>query len=196
MSAFLWELYKELDMQRRRFWEQVDVCETYEWVERLRMEVWHELKKEWDIPEPPLNFEEESVVERAEKQDWGDTVEEVNGVLHVVINDYLPRVKEVTDPDVRLYWKSRIYRALGNVAVTFDKIICAIVAYIPHPGQWSVHNRTYGYIVDGLRYPLRIDTSYDKMAFVVLGRVDKANPRTEVYVTDDWFKIAEILKTL
>lgn len=197
MIDFLWALYEQLERQRKKLWEQVDACKVYEWLEKLRMEVWQQLQREWDdIPGPPLDFEEESVMEHAEKQDWDDVVEEANGVLHLVINDYLPRTKGIGESDLRFYWMSRIRRALRNVTVTFDKIICVIVAYIPRSGSWSVHNRAYGYILDGLRYPLRIGTSPDKIAFVVLGRVDKTKPRTEIYISDDWFKLAEILKTL
>ena len=125
MSLF-WYLYEELDTWRRKFWEQMNVCEAYEWVERLRMKVWHELKKEWDLSGPPLNLEEESTIEHAEKQDWNDVVEEVNGVLHVIIKDYMPPMKDLRDSDVRNYWRIRAYRAVKNFMNHFDKIICVI----------------------------------------------------------------------
>lgn len=104
-----------------------------------------------------------------------------NGVLRITINDYLPRNNFVTS-DVYNSWIGIIAKTLIDKNIHFDRALCVIINYLPRDG-WDVDNRGYGIIINALRYAGIIkDDTFRHLAFMVVGEVDKDNPRTEIYV--------------
>ena len=150
--------------------------EVYRDVERLRLKLWSGI----------LVNEEE--VDWAAARAFGlptSRAEIKDGVICVVLNDYLPRVKTVKGEEVRLHWIRMVVDAinrLGSVPV-FERAFCVIVPYLP-AGGWDADNVAYKYILDGVRYAVLDGDTYDKLSFAVIGAVDKERPRTEVYIVE------------
>lgn len=117
---------------------------------------------------------------------------EEDGVLKIVIEDFLPSRSFVESKDERQllqnHWISAIRDAIDELDKTksnmrFDPAFCQIVTYVPRNADYEPNNRVYNFIIDGLKYSGILISNWDKMAFMVVGRVDKNYPRTEVYVS-------------
>ncbi len=111
-----------------------------------------------------------------------------NNVLKVVINDVLPR-KQNRSPSTttRLYWMGNVVDAIKklDVAVYYERALCSIKVYGQRDVGWDVDNRAINYIVNGLRMANVIpgDEWYN-LSLILLGELDKENPRTEIRVTE------------
>lgn len=149
--------------------------EVYRDVEKLRLKLWS------------------GILVNEEEVDWAaarafslptSRAEVKDGVICVVLNDYLPRVKNRGE-EMRLHWIRMVVRAinrLGSVPA-FKKVFCVIVAYLP-AGGWDADNIVFKYILDGVRYAVLDGDTYDKLSFAVIGAVDREHPRTEVYIAE------------
>lgn len=154
-------------------------------IERLRQAVWQELEnvehelEQWGELKP----EERTVLARAGYN---------NGVLHVVLEDYLPKKSEALYKNhLRLFYAYPIAEAvralvqkLGHT-ISFEEAACLIVAYLPRAGQWDPDNRAINALINGLRYGgIILGDSWDRLIFAMVGKVDREHPRTEIFVTD------------
>lgn len=152
------------------------IHEIYRDVEELRLKLWNGILVDEEEVELYSVRAFDFPVSRAEIED---------GVIHVVLNDYLPRVKELRGEEMRLHWIRMVVRAvnrLGSIPV-FKKAFCVIVPYLP-AGGWDVDNIAYKYILEGVRYAVLDGDTYDKLSFAVIGAVDKDHPRTELYIAE------------
>jgi hypothetical protein len=83
---------------------------------------------------------------------------------------------------MRYYWTSNIMDALMRLApVHFEHALCAIKVYVPREIGWDVDNRAVSIIVNALRSAKVIHgDEWDKLSLLLLGGIDKKNPRTEI----------------
>lgn len=159
------EAYRRAESLRRFLWEELGAVQNY-------MEQWDRLEKKDRTTLAEARFD--------------------GGMLRIVIDDYLPRKVEVRkNPVLGLDWAEAIVEAVeimrerDGVEPVFENALCQIVTYLPRKVQWDPDNRAFKFIPDGLRYSGIIKTdTWDKIAFLVVGRVDKSRPRTEVFVMD------------
>lgn len=155
--------------------------EIYKAVEEARMLLW------------PFLLEETQEI-----QDDGAcspvNVEEIEGVFKITVRDILPRNKDlIKKKNLQIQWYSTMSKALKEINRKFDALIVVIVLYLPAGYVWDVDNRPYKMIIDTLRYNHIIpDDSWNKLSFMVIGKTDKDNPRTEIYLIempkkDNWW---------
>jgi len=157
--------YVEIEKLRRAVWEELENVEH-------ELEQWGELKAgERTVPA------------------WASCA---NGVLRVVVEDYLPKKSEMLyNNHLRLFYTYPVTEAVRTLtqklgrAISFEKAACLIVTYLPRKGRWDPDNRAIGSLINGLRFAgvVRGD-SWDQLIFTVIGKVDKKHPRTEVFVAD------------
>lgn len=150
------------------------LIETYYTIEAMRMNLYK------DIQELKVNKEEIQGVK-------GATTEVTGNTLKIIIPDYPPRIPPTHSlgKKIRIHWLGMIINALKDVEIRFtEKVLCIIHLYLPYSTTWDVDNRVFHHIINGIRYSRIIqDDTWDKLAFMVIGDVDKNNPRTEVIVT-------------
>ncbi|RPF49521.1 hypothetical protein EDD75_0337 [Thermodesulfitimonas autotrophica] len=154
-------------------------------VEKLRCAVWEELEKveneleQWGELKP----EERTVLAQASYS---------NGVLRVVLKDYLPKKSEVLhNSHLRLFYTYPVAEAVRTLTeklgctIFFEKAACLIVTYLPRKGRWDPDNRAIGSLINGLRFAGVVQgDSWDQLIFTVIGKVDEKHPRTEIFVAD------------
>ncbi|MCF8010881.1 MAG: hypothetical protein K9L17_08220 [Clostridiales bacterium] len=123
----------------------------------------------------------------------GVSTQKENGILKITVDGYLPR-SVTCSRKVKTHWVSKISRAILDVDVSFDKVLCIIAVYTPFTTEWDVDNRAYKYIIDGLRYGGIIkNDNYKNLSFLVTGEVDENYPRTEIYVIECANELQEFL---
>jgi len=122
------------------------------------------------------------------------SVEEIGGVIKISVRDILPRNRDlIKKKNLQVQWYSTMSEALRKINRKFDTLLVVIVLYLPVGYVWDVDNRPYKMIIDTLRYNHIIpDDGWDKLSFMVIGKTDKDNPRTEIYLTempkkDNWW---------
>ncbi|MEW6772046.1 MAG: hypothetical protein AB1330_11765 [Bacillota bacterium] len=162
---FLKKHYIEIEKLRRAVWEELEEVEN-------ELDLWGELKpEERTVPA------------------WASYT---NGVLRIVIEDYLPKKSEMLhNSHLRLFYTYPVTEAVRTLteklghAISFKKAACLIVTYLPRKGRWDPDNRAIGSLINGLRFASVIQgDSWDQLIFTVIGKVDKEYPRTEIFVTD------------
>lgn len=105
-----------------------------------------------------------------------------NGILRISVDECLPRGSVVSKP-VKMRWINKIRRALLDINIRFDSATIIIEVYSPYSTSWDTDNRAHSMIINAIRYMKIIpDDSYQYMTYMVSGKVDKENPRTEIYV--------------
>lgn len=108
-----------------------------------------------------------------------------DGVLRITIDECLPRGSVVTKP-TKIRWIGKIRRALLDVNIRFKSALVVIEVYSPYPGLWDTDNRAFSMIINGIRYMKVIpDDSHQYMSFMVIGKLDKEDPRTEIFVLEN-----------
>jgi len=108
-----------------------------------------------------------------------------NGVLRITINECLPRGSVVTKL-TKMRWIGKIRRALLGVDIRFKSALIVIQVYSPYGGFWDTDNRAYSMIINGIRLMKVIpDDSHQYMSFMVKGKMDKENPRTEIFIFEN-----------
>lgn len=156
--------------------QRKDLEEAYLLVEKTRLKLWatldSPLSKEFGENEPATK-----IIQMV------DT--EVNDrFIKITINDILPRDVGVSKSSLNQHWLSIMHRALKNIDKTFEKVLCVIKIISP-AYYWDVDNRTYSIIINSLRYNQIIpNDKFDNLSFMVMGGVDRDNPRTEIYLVE------------
>ncbi len=110
------------------------------------------------------------------------------GILKITVNDVLPRRKENASSSIpasllRSYWAGNVAYAVRklDVAVHYERALCAITVYGPRDVDWDVDNRAISYVINALRMAGIIPgDEWDKLSLLLLGGVDRKNPRTEI----------------
>lgn len=191
MDSFFAGVEKSRENSAGNVWLQ----EVYSHIERIRQIVWMKLYEE-----AVLSGDEQAL----EKIPSGAKAEYGDGVLKVVVNDYLPHRKafrKVAESKLMKYfWINCVQgsierlRKSGVEIPVFSPALVQIVAYLPLCVEWDVDNTAYRFIVNALRYAKVINSDkWDDMALMVIGRVDKKNPRTEIYVCTPNQDITELV---
>lgn len=110
---------------------------------------------------------------------------EVNGsYIKITINDILPRAVGVSKSSLENHWLGIMHKALKDIETQYKKILCVIKVFSP-AHYWDVDNRTYSIIINSLRYNKIIpDDKFNNLSFMVMGDIDKDNPRTEIYLLE------------
>lgn len=169
--------------------------ERIEWLEqyyiraeKIRLDAWNMLQ---DIHRDIVRFECE---EELSTEKMINSHADYDGeTLKIVVNDYLPRKCLISDRKVlsmlRQAWWGNVLRPLNQLKkktkIEFNQMHCIIITYVPRDVVWDIDNRVYKFIPDALKYTGIIpNDSWRKMSFSVIGRVDKENPRTEIYVKE------------
>lgn len=171
------EAYRRAESLRRFLWEELGAVQNH-------MEQWDRLEKKDRTTLAKARFD--------------------GRMLKIVIDDYLPRKVEVRKNSLLgIDWAASIVEAVeimrerDRVDPVFENALCQIVTYLPRKVQWDPDNRAFKFIPDGLRYSGIINSdTWDRMAVLVVGRVDKSHPRTEVFVMDQFCDLSSPLCNL
>jgi hypothetical protein len=109
-------------------------------------------------------------------------------VLKITVDDVLPRNRnDVPGSLLRRYWMGNVLYALRklDVPVRFQRALCAVKVYCPRDVGWDVDNRAISFVINALRASEVIPgDEYDKLSVLLLGGLDKKNPRTEIQVIE------------
>lgn len=169
--------------------------EMYIKAEEFRLALWTGIQHYKD------NLEREGIDAKSKLIDAAATYD--GRVLKVVVNDYLPHrrfLESSYSEDLRYRWIRGIANAVNalrdaGVAVGFNKsVLCQIVVYAPIKKEWDVDNRVYRHIINALHFAQVIpNDSYDIVSILLSGNVDKANPRTEIYVHEPSRNLTEMV---
>lgn len=104
--------------------------------------------------------------------------------VKITINDILPRAVGVSKSSLEYHWLSLMHKALKGIEKQYEKVLCVIKVFSP-ANYWDVDNRTYSIIINSLRYNKIIpDDKFNNLSFMVMGDIDKNNPRTEIYLLE------------
>jgi hypothetical protein len=109
-------------------------------------------------------------------------------VLIITVNDVLPRKRtDISGSLLRGYWLRNVVDAITRLhgSVHFERVLCSITVYGPRDVGWDVDNRAISYIVNALRAANVIPgDEWDKLSLLLLGGLDKQNPRTEIRLVE------------
>ncbi len=157
------------------FIDRNELIKAYLLAEKSRLKLWEIL----DDPSP-LSFNE---VESLGMEQMVST--ETNGrCIKITINDILPRNVEIPKSNLEIHWLGIMHKALKDINAKYEKVLCVIKVYNT-AYYWDVDNRTYSIIINSLRYNRIIPNDrFDNLSFMVMGGVDRDNPRTEIYLLE------------
>ncbi len=156
------------------FIKRSELEETYLLAEKTRLKL-------WSILDSPIN---EEFVEDELKTIQMVDAETNDRYVKITINDILPRAVGVSKSSLENHWLSLMHKALQDVETQYEKILCVIKVFSP-AHYWDVDNRTYSIIINSLRYNKIIpDDKFNNLSFMVMGDIDKDNPRTEIYLLE------------
>lgn len=161
------------------------IKKMYGQVEKIRLELWKNLQNTQDDLINLGQLESSDLVLNSAAEYDGQK-------LKITIADYLPRTivakKDNAIPAIiRQHWYRSIMSALQDLDIKpyYEMALITIIVYVPFNCEWDVDNRIYKVIIDGLRYAKIINgDSWDRMSFMVIGRVDKEFPRTEILLQE------------
>lgn len=168
--------------------------DSYEWIKSRELEL-HQQMVEWQFQE--------------EKQRNGDVPSGAygehaeilsDGVIKVTIPELIPPYSVQTydiEKDLRLHIKKMVVKALLPIQeqVNITEGLLLIVHFFPNKVIRDLDNRANKYLVDGIRYSRIIpDDSWTHLSFLVMGAVDRENPRTELYLFDAEKRLDMLLK--
>jgi hypothetical protein len=109
-------------------------------------------------------------------------------VLIITVNDVLPRKRtDMPGALLRGYWIRNITEAVARLyaPVHFERALCSITVFGPRDVGWDVDNRAISYIVNALRAANVIPgDEWDRLSLLLLGGLDKQNPRTEIRLVE------------
>ncbi len=173
--------------------ERVDwMVKYYNELERRRMEAWGVLQE-------IRQFSQAAGLSTDGIPNLDSIAEFKNGILKITVKDYLPRkclmLERGAITQLSGHWLGTIRKALDELDVKpkFAKAEAVIVSYVPHNRVVDPDNLAFKIMLDALRYnEIIADDSINELAFRVEGRVDKENPRTEMYV----YEYRDILEKL
>jgi hypothetical protein len=155
------------------FIDRNELEEAYLLAEKTRLKL-------WSVLESPAEVIEESKTNIIQMIDT-----EVNErYVKISINDILPRAVGVSKSSLEQHWLRIMHKALKDVDRQYEKVLCVIKVFSP-AYYWDVDNRTYSIIINSLRYNQIIpEDRFNNLSFLVMGDIDKNNPRTEIYLLE------------
>lgn len=164
--------------------ERVDwLVKLYLETEKRRMELWGMIQEIRRFAEPDLS----DLAGTIPKLD--SMAEYKKGILRITVKDYLPRkcltVEKGAISQLSNHWLYAIRDALTRLGVEpkIKKADTLIISYVPHNRVVDPDNLAFELIMNALRFNRIINNdSIKETTFRVEGRVDKDNPRTEIYV--------------
>lgn len=161
------------------------LTEQYNHIEIIRLNLWDKII---EVKESMKGIVENDAIAGIDSESSYD-----GKILKILIKDYLPRSCLVRAKSsgalLRYRWLKGIVNAVNDlkkngIRPSFNRAHCIITIYLPRI-DWDVDNRTYKFIIDGLRYADVIDNdTADKLVFTVIGEVDKKTPRTVINVKE------------
>lgn len=162
----------------------------YNDLEKKRLEAWEMVQKvRKDIESYNLQIDDSQMVSMINSTATYD-----GKTLKIVVDDYLPRKCIMTSKKavtlLQDHWLKAITEAIRRLKAagyetSFEKAFCIIKSYIPRNVERDPDNIAFKPILDGLRYSRIINTdSWDRLAFMVDGGLDRSHPRTEIYVIE------------
>lgn len=149
------------------------LTDIYKQAEKLRLDILSKLENGFDFPDDvPVVPGAISKIE--------------NGILHITINECLPRLRDTKgSARIRNHWLGMIRRSLAGINISFKHALCLIVVYAPTPILWDADNRAVKFIVDAVRYCRLVqDDTWNYISFMVTGELDSEHPRTEIYIAE------------
>jgi len=169
--------------------------EMYIKTEEFRLALWKAIQHYKD------NLEREGIDAKSKLIDATATYD--GRVLKLVVKDYLPHrrfLESSYSEDLRYRWIRGIanaVNALRNTGLTVEfhkSVLCQIVVYAPLEKEWDVDNRVYRHIINALHFARVIpNDAYDNVSILLSGSIDKANPRTEIYVYEPSRKLTDMV---
>lgn len=158
----------------KMFIERSELEEAYLLAEKTRLKL-------WAILDSPVS----EVFEEDEQKTIQIVDTEINnGFIKITINDILPRAVGVSKSSLEHHWLSLMHKALKSITKQYEKVLCVIKIFSP-AHYWDVDNRTYSIIINSLRYNKIIpEDKFNNLSFMVMGDIDKSNPRTEIYLLE------------
>jgi len=104
--------------------------------------------------------------------------------IKITINDILPTNAGLSKNVIKFHWLALMNHALKDVNTTFNKLLCVIKIYSPAT-FWDTDNRSIKVVLDSLRYNRIIpDDRSQFLTHMIIGEVDRENPRTEIYLLE------------
>lgn len=161
------------------------IMDIYELAEALKLKTWYIVERIQDEQEwsGKINPEDRLIDAKATFD---------GKVLKIVVNDCLPRrpsLKPIieTTSILRAYWLGNVTNAIRKLPepVKFERALCIIKTFTPQDIEWDVDNRAFNMIINALKIAGVVPgDSWDKLSILLLGGVDRNNPRTEIIAMD------------
>lgn len=153
--------------------DEATLGKLYSLIEEARLLLWKHIA----VSEEPVKLDGEHLPFTVEKTDTG---------FKVTVRDILPRSREfIKRMSLQTAWFATLNRAFAQIDRKFEKLLVLIVPYLPTETSWDVDNRPFKFIIDMCRYAKLIpDDSWQYVSFMVIGKVDAVNPRTEIYLME------------
>ncbi|HBK69346.1 MAG TPA: hypothetical protein DDZ91_11945 [Firmicutes bacterium] len=158
------------------FVERKELEEAYLLAEKARMKLWAAINS-------PLSDDS------CENDPATDIIQMVDTEMNdkfikITINDILPRIAGLPKSNLEQHWLGIMHKALKDIKKKYKKVLCVIKVFSP-AYYWDTDNRAYNIIINSLRYNQIIpNDKVDNLSFMVMGGVDKNNPRTEIYLVE------------
>mgnify|MGYP000964666638 FL=1 len=158
------------------FVEKKELEEAYLLAEKARMKLWAAINS-------PLSDDS------CENDPATDIIQMVDTEMNdrfikITINDILPRIVGLPKSNLEQHWLGIMHKALKDIKKKYKKVLCVIKVFSP-AYYWDTDNRAYNIIINSLRYNQIIpNDKVDNLSFMVMGGVDKNNPRTEIYLVE------------
>lgn len=160
----------------------------YEEIEKIYKQAYQTMLIIWQaIQHGQDELEQAGAISPTEKR--VDARAEYDGsVLKITVNDVLPRKRnDVPGSLLRRYWMGNVLDAMKKlgIPVRFEHALCAVKIFGPRDVGWDVDNRAINFAINALRASEVIPgDEWDKLSLVLLGGLDKTNPRTEFWVIE------------
>ncbi len=148
--------------------------EAYLLAEKTRLKLWALIDS---ATEEPFQNDDQKLIQMVDTK-------VTDMYIKITINDILPRAVGISKSSLQRHWLSLMSKALKDIEKQYEKVFCVIKVFSP-AYYWDVDNRTYSIIINSLRYNQIIpDDKFNNLSFMVMGGVDKDNPRTEIYLLE------------
>lgn len=154
---------------------------VYKHIEKAKLIVWEAISCDQDELEwsGQISPDEKRVDARAEFD---------GEVLKITVNDVLPRKRtDISGSLLRGYWLRNVVDAVTRLhgSVHYDRALCSITIYGPRDVGWDVDNRAISFVINALRAANVIPgDEWDKLSLLLMGGLDKKNPRTEIRLVE------------
>lgn len=156
---------------------------TYEKIEKIRLELFELMQETLEVQDIQDECKELACL--------CDNLKEAvvsfpyDGVTQITVYDYPVRIVK-NSAKYQNIWMRNILNALRKHDIkTIDRALVIIRLFSPITTAWDVDNRAINHIINGIKLSRLIaDDSWNKMSYMLIGGIDKENPRTEIWVYD------------